>query len=199
MPPAIILVGCVAVLVVWLGRVEGRAKPAPPTATQQDIRDFALVDSTGNAVTLATYRGKWLLLFFGYTNCPDICPATLSNIAATLSELGDRAKDVQVGFVTVDPARDTPPVLADYVANFGPAVVGLTGCDAQIAAAAKQYGAYYRRHPTDDGGYFMDHSTAIIAITPKGHFLRVFRPDDAPADFAQELLTLFNESGAGAP
>ena len=104
--------------------------------------EFRLVDHRGEAKTLASFRGKPVLLFFGYTHCPDVCPLTLSRLSQAVESLGRRARDVQIVLVTVDPARDTPPVLAEYVARFGPHVTGLTGDSAAVARAMAGYGAY---------------------------------------------------------
>jgi protein SCO1 len=104
--------------------------------------EFRLVDHQGRAKTLASFRGKPVLLFFGYTHCPDVCPLTLSRLSQAVEGLGRRARDVQIVLITVDPARDTPPVLAEYVTRFGPNVVGLTGDSASVAQAMAGYGAY---------------------------------------------------------
>ena len=104
--------------------------------------DFALTDHTGREVTLASFRGHPVLLFFGYTHCPDICPLTLARLQRSVRALGSRGEDVRVLLVTNDPARDTPPVLKAYVARFGPQVVGLTGDSASVARAMAGYGAY---------------------------------------------------------
>lgn len=104
---------------------------------------FHLTDDKGHVVTDATHRGRWMLVFFGYTNCPDECPLTLQKMAAALGKLGPLADKVAPLFVTVDPARDTPARLASYLANFDPSIIGLTGTDAQIAEAAKAYRVYY--------------------------------------------------------
>ena len=109
---------------------------------------FTLTAPDGTTVTDETYRGKWLLVFFGYTSCPDICPTTLSEIAAALELLGPDAAKLQPIFITVDPERDTPEVMGRYTGAFDPRIVGLTGSPQQIAAVAAQYGAYSERHNT---------------------------------------------------
>lgn len=159
-----------------------------------DRRDFNLRDTSGKAVSLAAYQGKWLLLFFGYTHCPDVCPTTLVNIADTLKALGGRAATFQPIFITIDPERDTPEMMSDYLANFGGGFIGLTGTPDQVAAAANAYGVFYRRQPAADGDDMMDHSTAIALVSPRGNFLRVFRPDDAPEAFAAELISYTHEA-----
>jgi protein SCO1/2 len=108
---------------------------------------FRLTDQDGRAVTLESYRGTPVLLFFGYTQCPDICPLTLDKLARAIRDAGEDARDTRVVLVTVDPARDTPPVLKEYVARFGPRVSGLTGDSAALAEAWRGYGAYVNPQP----------------------------------------------------
>ena len=140
---------------------------------------FALTATDGRAVTDQTYRGKIVLIYFGYTLCPDVCPTTLSNIAAALAALGNDAAKVQALFVTVDPHRDTPKALADYVKTFDPRIVGLSGTDEQIAAAAKRFGVYYKRYNSADfpDGYAMDHSAATYVMDPRGRLVTLLTPD----------------------
>jgi protein SCO1/2 len=158
-----------------------------------DRRDFTLSDTNGRKVTLATFQGKWALLFFGFTNCPDVCPTALLNIANTLKAMGPAADVLQPVFVTVDPERDTPAVLKEYLANFDPRIIGLTGTARQIADVAKSYQVFYRKQPTADGSYMMEHSSAFELITPAGVYLRAFRPDDDPEDFAADLRAAMGE------
>jgi protein SCO1 len=151
---------------------------------------FSLTAPDGTTVTDQTYRGKWLLVYFGYTFCPNSCPTALMEIAAALERLGLDAAKVQPIFITVDPKRDTPDVLAKYTQSFDPRIVGLTGTPAQIAAVAHEYGAYYVAHKSGDGAndYTMDHSTYIYAMDPQGQFVQAFDAD-TPADrIADDLL-----------
>jgi protein SCO1/2 len=137
---------------------------------------FALQDGDGKTVTDQTYRGKWELVFFGYTFCPDVCPTTLSAVADALEKLGPLASQVQPLFITVDPKRDTPEVIGAYVKNFDPRIVGLTGSPEAVGAAAKQYQVYYAPQKTGDGpdDYLMDHSAALYLMNPQGGFVRIF-------------------------
>lgn len=160
-----------------------------------DRRDFVLRDSEGEKVTLDTFKGKWVLMFFGFTSCPDICPTTLANIVSTLEAMGDAARDMQPVFITIDPERDTGQAIKDYLAAFGGNIVGLTGTPGQIAQAAARYQTFYSKRATEDG-YTMDHSTAVELISPDGVYLRAFRPDDAPEDFAKELLAIMRKTPA---
>jgi cytochrome oxidase Cu insertion factor (SCO1/SenC/PrrC family) len=137
---------------------------------------FTMVNHRGETVTEKSFRGKPLLLFFGFTFCPDICPTELQVMAAALDELGAQGKDIQPVFVTVDPARDTPDVMAQYVANFGDRLVGLTGSPDQVAAMAKAYRVFYekRDNAADPASYLMDHSSIIYLMGRDGTFLKHF-------------------------
>ena len=154
---------------------------------------FELVDGGGRAVTDRDYRGKYLLVYFGYTFCPDVCPTTLSDVAAALDKLGTRAERLQPLFITVDPRRDTPDVIRQYVAAFTPRLVGLTGTADQIKAVTREYRVYYAEHRTGPGpnDYVMDHSSILYLMDPNGRFVSVIRADagaDAiEADLARRL------------
>jgi protein SCO1 len=154
---------------------------------------FTLSMPDGTTVTDQTYRGKWLLVYFGYTFCPNSCPTTLLEVATALKKLGLDAAQVQPLFITVDPQRDTPEVMREYTQSFDPRIVGLTGTPQQIAAAAREYGAYYVRHWTGPGAndYVMDHSTYLYVIDPRGKFVRAFDTDmsgDRIVDTLRELM-----------
>ena len=130
---------------------------------------FTLVDGSGKTITEASFPGKWLLVYFGYTHCPDACPTALQDMANAVDMLDPaKRKSVDILFITVDPARDTPAVMQDYVSNFAAPITALTGSPEQVAAAAKAYRVYYAKHPTEDGGYEMDHSSVIYVMDPKG-------------------------------
>lgn len=136
---------------------------------------FTLVDHTGRTVTQADFGGKLKLIYFGYTYCPDVCPTELSTIAAVMDRLGPDAERVQPLFVSIDPARDTVPHMAGYVALFHPRLVGLTGTAEQVAAAARAYRVYYAKAP--NGGetdYLMDHSSFVYLTGPDGTVKTVF-------------------------
>jgi protein SCO1 len=149
--------------------------------------DFALTAADGSAVTERTYRGKWLLVYFGYTFCPDVCPITLMEIAGTLAALGQHAEAVQSLFVTVDPKRDTPEILSEYVRSFDPRILGLTGTPPQIAAAAKSFNVFYERRDTDDGGYVYDHTTLIYLVDPRGKFVKAIAGSAGAQQIADAL------------
>ena len=154
---------------------------------------FTLSTPDGATVTDETYRGKWLLVYFGYTFCPNSCPTTLLEVATALKKLGADADHVQPLFITVDPQRDTPKVMQQYTASFDPRIVGLTGTQQQIAAAAQEYGVYYARVPSGPGAddYVVDHSTYLYVMNPHGKFVRAFDTNtsgDRIADVLRELM-----------
>ena len=150
---------------------------------------FTLVDSAGKTVTDRDFRGKFMLVYFGYTFCPDVCPTTLNQVAVALDKLGAKADRVQPLFVTVDPARDTPEVMRQYTAAFTPRLLGLSGTPEQIAAAAKAYRVYYAEHRTGPGplDYTMDHSSILYLMGPDGAFLAPVRADADGAEMADEI------------
>lgn len=147
------------------------------TGNKQFGSDFALPDTGGKMHSVADYKGKAVVLFFGYTHCPDVCPTTMAELAQAMQQLGPDARRVQVLFVTVDPARDTPQVLSQYVQAFNPSFVGLRPDDAQLAKVAKDFRVYYAKVPgktADD--YTMNHTAASYVFDPSGQ-LRLFARD----------------------
>lgn len=137
---------------------------------------FTMVNQKGETVSEKSFAGKPMLLFFGYTYCPDVCPTELQVMAEALRQLGDKASDIQPILVSIDPARDTPQVLADYVANFGPQLVGLTGTPDQVKAMADAYRVFYAKveNKDDPQAYLMDHSSIIYLMGADGKFLKHF-------------------------
>ena len=151
---------------------------------------FALTDTTGAAVTDATYRGRWMLVYFGYTYCPDVCPTELQTISAALDRLGPAGKAIVPILITIDPERDTPAALAEYVKLFDERLVGLSGSKEQVAAAAKSYRVYYAKTtPKDASSYLMDHSSFIYLIGPDGRFRALFRHGVGTQELADALKT----------
>ena len=153
--------------------------------------DFALKDPDGRPRTLADFRGKAVVVFFGYTQCPDVCPATLATLAETMKRLGPDADRVQVLFVTVDPERDTPALLKQYVPAFDPRFLGLYGDADATARTAKEFRIIYQKVPgATPGSYTMDHSAGSYVFDPKGR-LRLFVSNGQGADvFAHDLREL---------
>lgn len=150
---------------------------------------FTLTSPDGASVTEQTYRGKWLLVYFGYTSCPNTCPTALLEIAAALKRLGPDADQIQPLFITVDPRRDTPAVMGDYTQSFDPRIIGLTGTPQQIAAVAKEYGVYYVAHRSgpDAENDIIDHSSYLYFMDPEGKFVRGFDAD-TPGDRIAEAV-----------
>ena len=155
-------------------------KPSAPTASGTGTAlvggPFTLTDQTGKRVTEKDYLGHYTLVFFGYTFCPDICPTELQVMSAALDKLGSKADAIQPLFVTIDPERDTVDVMKQYVANFYPRLVGLTGSPQEIAATAKAYRVYYAKVPGKSGAndYLMDHSSIVYLMDKQGMFLKHF-------------------------
>jgi protein SCO1/2 len=157
---------------------------------------FVLTAGDGSAVTDRTYRGRWMLVYFGYTHCPDICPTTLLAVSQTLDRLGPMAAKVQPLYVSIDPERDTPQVMAEYVKSFDPRIVGLTGSPAEIAAVAKQYRVFYKKELADkSGGYFMEHSAYIYVMDPDGRYV-THDQIEAPDQMASRLRDLLTAAPA---
>ena len=154
-------------------------------------RDFELRDPQGNARRLADFRGKAVVVFFGYTQCPDVCPTTLAALAEAMKELGPDADRVQVLFITVDPERDTPALLAQYVPAFDPRFLGLYGDAEATARTAKEFKIIYQKVPGSSAGtYTMDHSAGTYVFDPQGR-LRLYVANGQGADvFAHDLREL---------
>ena len=149
---------------------------------------FSLVDQDGKPVDQHVLDGKWSVVFFGYTYCPDFCPTTLTTLGKAMEQLGPKAKDAQVVFITVDPARDTPAALKTYLSSrvFPKNIIGLTGSDAEIAQVAKGYKVFYQKEGTGPN-YTMDHSTALYVMDPKGNFHSVIADGLTPDQDAQQI------------
>lgn len=131
--------------------------------------DFTLVGQTGEPFSSTELKGHPYLMFFGFTHCPDICPTTLLELSKHLDAIGDAARDLKVLFITVDPERDTPEVMAQYMSSFDPRVTGLTGTPEQIRNVAKLYRAFYEKVPGDDGDYSMNHTASVFLFDADGN------------------------------
>jgi protein SCO1/2 len=151
---------------------------------------FTLTATDGTVVTEQNYRGKWLVVYFGYTFCPDVCPTTMMEIAGALKALGPRENLVQGLFITVDPQRDTPGVLSEYLKSFDPRLIGLTGTPAQIAAAAKAFHVFYERSDAGDGSSLYDHSAYIYLVYPDGKFARAITSEGGSQAVTDALSAL---------
>jgi len=153
---------------------------------------FRLIDQNGKPFTDADLKGKWHLVFFGYTHCPDACPTALNEMSLALDRLGVKRHEVQVVFITVDPERDTPETLKSYVQSFDAPIVALTGSPQDVAQAAKGYRVFYAKHPRGDGDYDMDHSAVIYVMNPEGRFTATFTPDSSADAIVQRLQKLIS-------
>lgn len=158
---------------------------------------FTMTDGNNQTVTDKNFLGKYMLLFFGFTSCPDVCPTEMQNVANALDILGAAGAGVVPILVTVDPERDTPEVMATYTKRFSDRIVGLTGTKEQVAAIAKAYKVYYGRVEAKDvpadhqsGAYAMDHSSYLYLMGPDGQFLQVFRSDLDANDLASGLRAI---------
>jgi protein SCO1 len=159
---------------------------------------FTLTTPDGTTVTEQAYRGKILVVYFGYTLCPDICPTTLGEISDALEKLGPDADQIQPLFITLDPRRDTPTALGAYVKNFGSRIIGLTGTAEQIAAVAKEYKVYYAPHRTEDApdGYLIDHTADVYVMDRDGHFVKSFDATSLPGQLAKCLTNLLPDKAS---
>jgi protein SCO1/2 len=149
---------------------------------------FALVDHTGKAVTEADFAGRFLLVYFGFTYCPDVCPTELGIVAAALDAMESQGERVTPVFVSIDPERDTPEAMADYVSRFHPRMVGLTGTPEQVAATARAYRVFYAKVSRPEmSEYLMDHSSFIYLVGPDGRVRALFRSNTAPEAIAEAV------------
>ena len=150
--------------------------------------NFTLVGTDGKEVKLSDYRGKLVVLYYGYTFCPDVCPTTLAEVTMAVQKLGKKAEDVQVIMVTVDPERDTPERMAEYVAYFNPSFVGLSGTPDQIAEAATPFGIYYHKNEgTPASGYLVDHTATVNVLDREGRMRLVWPFGTEGAAMAADL------------
>jgi len=155
----------------------------------RQLTDWTLPSSTGDELSLSELRGKYAVLFFGYTNCPDFCPTTLGDYKLVKRELGETAGQVDFVFVSVDPERDTPEVLQKYVATFDPSFIGVSGDPATLESVSKEYGLYYklRKDEASGGNYPVDHTSLSYLVDPQGRLVAMYPYGLAPKDIAADL------------
>ena len=170
--------------------VTGRS-PAPVALQSAVGGPFRLTDHNGSPITDQDLKGRPFLVFFGFTHCPDVCPTTLFEVSEILRALGTDGERVRALFVTVDPERDTPDKLKDYLSSFDPRVIGVTGDDAAIKAMEKAYRVYAKKVPLDAGGYTMDHTAIVYLMDKDGRFVAPFNMKRRPADAAADLRRYF--------
>ena len=181
----------IAVCTITANAEKQHANPTPVKFEAQ----FSLIDHTGKPVTQDDYRGRWLLVFFGYTYCPDVCPTTLLTIRAVLHQLGEDSRHVQAIFITVDPERDNIETMANYVGFYDSKIVGLTGPMSAVRDAAASYRAHFRRIEKDPGSdaYTIEHQASIYLLDRKGKLKTIFMPGSTPDAIVDNLRLLFKE------
>ena len=173
---------------------DGRPRFKSTDITGADYgKTLELTDQTGRPRRLEDWRGKVVVLFFGFTHCPDVCPTTLADLSQVMKQLGTDAERVQVLFVTVDPERDTPEVLGEYVGAFDPRFLGLYGDAAATQRAAREFKVFYEKRKTADG-YSVDHSGQTYVIDPQGRLRLFVRPERLASDLPEDLKTLLKSS-----
>jgi protein SCO1/2 len=183
------LIGAIAGAAVLLVATPQEGQPVQSSGAALIGGPFSLVGADGKPVTDRDFRGRYMLILFGFTHCPDICPAELQVIAQALEQLGDKAKKVVPIFITLDPERDTPDAMANYVKSFGPNFVGLTGSPEAIAAAAKAYRVAYSKVENKDstGDYSVDHSALAYLMDPEGRYVTHFSYGLSADQMAEKL------------
>ena len=186
--PYLLLAAFVAGGYLWhLGDIQAGIAPMD-NGTVTIGGPFALTDQNGRRREDGDYRGKFMLVFFGFTYCPDVCPTTLAELKAALERIGPKADRVVPIFISIDPERDTPEILKSYLSAFGPRFVGLTGSIADVTAAAHAYHVYFKKRPAEGGNYSMDHSSVIYLMGPDGKYVTHYLLEQGPDGIADDLL-----------
>ena len=194
------VVGIVGVLVVtiMIGSVlEAANHKAPMSGTASIGGPFSMLDQDGRPVTEADFAGKPRAMFFGFTSCPDVCPTMLMEMTGWLERLGPLAERIQPIFVSVDPERDTPEVIKEYLSVFDPRITGLTGTPEQVAEFAENYGVYYEKVPTGDDDYTMNHTAGVLLFDASGGFRGMADYHENPKDAEAKLRRLAEDAGGG--
>jgi protein SCO1/2 len=185
---AMVVIGAIVYTLSSQNRFNGIVYDPP-----QAMPDFTL-DSAHGQVSLSDFRGKVIILFFGYTYCPDICPLALSYLKQSVGDLGNQAEDVQVIFISVDWKRDTPEGLAKYTANFNPDFLGLTGTEDQINQVTQDFGIYYLMNSPNSSGYYsVDHTASIMVLDQQGSHVLTWPNETQPEQMTSDLEKLFKE------
>lgn len=155
---------------------------------------FALVDNRGQPISEQAFRGHPSAVFFGFTHCPEVCPTTLSEMDGWLKALGDEGKDIRAYFVTVDPERDTPDIMNNYVTNVSDRITGITGEPERVLEMVKDFKIFYRKVETGDGDYKMDHTASVLLLKPNGDFFGTIAYGENPQTALQKLRRLAADS-----
>lgn len=171
------------------GRLDNVTPINRTSVTESFPAQFELTDHNGMVQSNNDFPGQWLLVFFGFTNCPDVCPMGLSTIAQVMDDLGPTSDDLQPLFITIDPERDTPSVMAEYVPQFSPRILGLSGSAQQIKDTAKAFKVFYQRNEeeTAPDGYTMGHTSSFLLFNPEGAFVTLYEYDQEPAKIVTDL------------
>jgi len=186
------ILGMVALVASILGLVfwQNSGTPGHSPALANFGVPFKLATTKGGELDSQTLKGKPYGIFFGFAHCPEVCPTTLFEMSAALKELGDDAKDFRLLFITIDPERDTLPVIKDYLANFDPRIEGLVPTLEQLPIIAKGFHIYYKKEPTSDGSYTMDHTATLLLMNRKGEFARTISFEEGRATRVAKLKLL---------
>ncbi len=184
--PYVFALACFAAGGLWHAADVSRGQPVT-VGTATVGGPFRLIDQNGETRTDADFRGRWMWVYFGYSNCPDVCPTTLVLMDEVLKQLGGSANRVVPIFISLDPAHDTPKILKLYLASFNRRFIGLTGSEQQIASVAKEYRVYRVKRPVPGGGYSIDHSSVICLMAPDGKFAAVYDTSDKPENIATDI------------
>jgi len=196
MGPKNTFIAIVAVVAIgtgaWLSSLLMAPAPLPKTATvlpvPGDLPEFSLVDQNGSAIGRDGFRGRWSLVFFGFTHCPDVCPLTLQVLANARQQLAeDGRQPPRIVLVSVDPERDTPEVMKQYVGYFGDDIVGITGELAEIRKLTNGLGIFFEKSNLDEVNYSVDHSAVVIVMNPDGQFQALFSAPHEAANFVHDL------------
>lgn len=196
---ALLFVTAAILAVSACGKQGESAQATPSTFKNTDVtgldyaKDFALPDYNGKMRTLADFKGKEVVVFFGYTQCPDVCPTTMAEMANVMQQLGPMAERVQVLFITLDPARDTPAVLSKYVPAFDSRFLGLVGDQAATDKVAKEFKVFYQKVPgKEPGSYTMDHTAGSYVFDPQGRLRLFVRHGQGPEPIVHDLKILLS-------
>ena len=184
----------VAVVALGLTAITAAALLRQPSQTGFGKGVYSLVDQNGQPVDQSMLVGHPTALFFGFTHCPDVCPTTMAEMSSWFESLGDQGKDLRAYFVTIDPERDTPQILGDYVSWVSDRITGVTGTPEEIAKIAKAWGIYYQKVTLDGGGYTMDHTASVFLVDRQGEFQGTIAYGESQATALEKLRNLLAKS-----
>ena len=171
-----------------LDKVLDQAGSQRPTPVP--VPDFTLTDQHGQFFRLSDQGGRVVVLFFGYTHCPEVCPTTIADMSAVMGDLGDKAKDFRLFFITLDPARDTPQAMKDYVSNFDPRIEALVPTAEELPKLAKDFHIFYETIPSEDGNYTLNHTALVFLFNAKGGFNSTIAYDETKANRLAKMQKL---------